>query len=58
MIMEMMKILYGLVEAAHYWYKHLKGTFDASNYKTSKNDKCVLIKREVNDVAYCATTVE
>ena len=46
MIMEMTKISYCLVEAAHYWYKQLKGTFEADNYDTSKKDRCVFIKRE------------
>ena len=45
MIMKMTKINNGLVKAAHYWYKHLKGMFDASNYESSEKDKCVYIKR-------------
>ncbi len=28
MVMEMNAISLGLVEAAHYWYKNLKGTFE------------------------------
>ena len=58
MIMEMTKISYALVEAAHYWYKNLKGTFEVNDYDVSKKDKCVFIRRTDNKVAYCATTVD
>ena len=58
MIMEMTKFSYGLVEAAHYWYKNLKGTFEVNDYDVSKKDKCVFIRRTDNKVAYCATTVD
>jgi hypothetical protein len=43
-LMEMKTISYGLVEAANYWYKNLKGTFEKNNYKTSTEDKCVFVK--------------
>ena len=57
-IMEMNTISYGLVEAAHYWYKNLKGTFEKNQYKNSAKDKCVFIKRTEDKVAFCATTVD
>jgi hypothetical protein len=57
-IMEMNVISYGLVEAAHYWYKNLKNTFEKNEYKTSAKDKCVFIKRIEDKLAFCATTVD
>ena len=39
-------------------YKHLKGTFEANNYETSKKYKCVFTKKEGNNVEYCATTLD
>jgi hypothetical protein len=57
-VMEMNAISYGLVEAAHYWYKNLKNTFETNEYKTSAKDKCVFIKRIEDKVAFCATTVD
>jgi hypothetical protein len=57
-VMQMNAISYGLVEAAHYWYKNLKGTFEKNHYKSSAKDKCLFIKRADDKVAYCATTVD
>jgi hypothetical protein len=43
MVMEMNTISYGLVEAAHYWYKHLKGTFEKTIIKAVlKISACLL----------------
>ena len=58
MVMELTKISYGLVEAAHYWYKDLRMTFEKNDYKPSKKDKCVFICRSEDKVAFCATTVD
>jgi hypothetical protein len=58
MIVELQTISYGLVEAAHYWYKNLEATFNKHDYKTCMKDKCVFVKKVDNKVAYCATTVD
>jgi hypothetical protein len=57
-VMEMTKISYGLVEAAHYWYQDLKKTFLQNGYHASMKDKCVFIKRVEDKVSYCVTTVD
>jgi hypothetical protein len=57
-IVEMDKLSYGYVEAAHYWYENLAETFVSSGFKVSKKDKCVFIKRQGQDVAICRTTVD
>ena len=58
MIMEMTKINYNLVEANHYQHKHLKGMFEGSNHETRKKDMCVFIKKEGNNVAFFAISVD
>ncbi len=57
-IVRMKKMSYGYVEAVHYWWRDLTGTFENSGYAVSKNDKCVFIKRESQLVAMCGTTVD
>jgi hypothetical protein len=57
-VVQMKKLSYGYVEAAHYWWKDLTETFKTSGYKVSKKDKCVFIKRENRQVALCGTTVD
>jgi hypothetical protein len=57
-IMEMTKISYGLVEAAHYWYQDLKKTFLQNDHHASMKDKCVFTKRVGDKVSYCVTTVD
>jgi hypothetical protein len=57
-IVKMNKISYGYVEAAHYWWKDLSKTFFDNGYNESKKDKCVYIKREGANVAYCGATVD
>jgi hypothetical protein len=57
-IVRMNKISYGYVEAAHYWWKDLSGTFFDNGYNESKKDKCVYIKKEGTNVAYCGATVD
>jgi hypothetical protein len=49
---------YGYIEAAHYWWRDLTGTFKNGGYAVSKKDKCVFIKRENQLVAMCGTTVD
>jgi hypothetical protein len=43
-IVEMDKLSYGYVKAAHYWYKELVKVFEKNKYKVSKKDKCMFIK--------------
>lgn len=43
---EMDKLSYGYVEAAHYWYEELAKVFIKNSYKISKRDKCVFIRCE------------
>jgi hypothetical protein len=57
-IVKMKKISYGYVEAAHYWYKDLSDTFFSAGYNQSKKDKCVFMKQEGGNMAFCATTVD
>jgi hypothetical protein len=57
MVVEMNKLSYGYVEAAHYWYEDLSKTFYQNNYCRCRKDKCVFIEREDNKVAYCGMTV-
>jgi hypothetical protein len=57
-VVQMKKLSYGYVEAAHYWWKDLTEMFKTSGYKVSKKDKCVFIKRENQQVALCGTTVD
>jgi len=52
-IVEMDKLSYGYVEAAHYWYEMLMPTFKNKQYAISKKDKCVFIKPEEEKVAIC-----
>jgi hypothetical protein len=58
MIVKMNKISYGYVEAAHYWWRDLSGTFTDNGYVVSNKDKCVFIKHEAEHVAFCGTTVD
>jgi len=57
-IVEMDKLSYGYVEAAHYWWEELKDKFEKDDYAVSKKDKCVFIKREEDKVSFCAITVD
>ena len=58
LIVEMMAISYGFVEAAYYFWKRLTNTFVSNGYIQSKKDKCVYIKREDGNIAYCGVTVD
>jgi hypothetical protein len=58
MIVEMNKLSYGYVEAAHYWYKDLVKTFYQNNYRICGKDKCIFIFKKDNKVVYCGTTVD
>jgi hypothetical protein len=51
-IVRMNKISYGYVEAAHYWWKDLSGTFFDNGYNESKKYKCIYIKKEGANVAW------
>jgi hypothetical protein len=53
MVVEMKKLSYGYVEAAHYWWKDLTKTFTDDGYTVSHKDKCVFIKREDGKIALC-----
>jgi hypothetical protein len=57
-IVEMKKLSYGYVEAAHYWWKDISNTFTDAGYKVSNKDKCLFIKRSMEHVAFCGTTVD
>jgi hypothetical protein len=57
-IVEMDKLSYGYVEAAHYWYETLAETFTSNDYNTSGKDKCLFIKKDESNVAICGTTVD
>jgi hypothetical protein len=57
-IVKMKKLSYRCVEAAHYWWRDLSGTFTKSGYAVSNKDKCAFIKREAEHVAFCGTTVD
>jgi hypothetical protein len=54
----MKTISYGYVEAAYYFWKRLASTFVSNGYTQSKKDKCIYIKRDGDNVAYCGTTVD
>jgi len=41
LIVHVLKALYGLVESALLWYKHLAATLNSAGYSTSKNDRGV-----------------
>ncbi len=58
LIIEMDKLSYGYVEAAHYWYETLADTFTSKGYKTSGKDKCLFIKYQDDNISMCATTVD
>jgi len=57
-IVEMDKLSYGYVEAAHYWWEELKDKFEKDDYTVSKKDKCVFIKRKEDKVSFCAIRVD
>lgn len=44
MIVRVLKALYGLIESALLWYKHLSATLNRAGYTTSRNDKGVFFK--------------
>ena len=46
------------VKAACYFWKGLTNTFVSNGYIQSKKDKCIYIKREDDDIAYCGVTVD
>jgi hypothetical protein len=58
MIIEMDKLSYGYVEAAHYWWEELKSKFEKDEYIISKKDKCVFIKHRNGFVSLCGITVD
>jgi len=45
-IVKMDKLIYGYVEAAHYWYETLMSAFKNNQYAVSGKDKCMFIKRQ------------
>jgi hypothetical protein len=57
-VVEMDKMSYGYVKAAHYWYKTLMSAFIKNGYKVSGKDKCVLVKRQGSKLAISGTTVD
>ena len=44
MVVRVLKALYGLVESALLWYKHLAATLNRAGYTTSQNDRGVFFK--------------
>jgi hypothetical protein len=48
LLVEVLKALYGLVEAALLWYQHLTGTLQSIGYSVSKHDRGVLFKHDTN----------
>jgi hypothetical protein len=57
-LVELLKLMYGYKEAAHYWYKFLFKVFIKNNFKVCVKDKCVVIKRHDNMVAMFAVTID
>ncbi len=57
MIIEMDKLSYGYVKAAHYWWEELKSKFE-KEYIISKKDKCVFIKHQNECVSFCGITID
>jgi len=57
-MVEMDKLSYGYVEAAHYWYETLMSAFIKNGYKVSGKDKCVLMKQQGSKLAISGTTVD
>jgi len=57
-VVEMDKLSYGYVEAAHYWYETLISAYMKNGYKVSGKDKCVLTKCEGSKIAISGTTVD
>jgi hypothetical protein len=58
LVVEMIAISYGFVKAAHYFWKGLMNTFVSNGYVQRPKDKCLYIKRDDTDVAYCRVTVD
>jgi len=57
-VVEMDKLSYGYVEAAHYWYETLISAYMKNGYKVSGKDKCVLTKCDGSKIAISGTTVD
>ncbi len=55
-IVEMDKLSYGYVDAAHYWYENFAKTFVSSGYKVSNKEKCIFIKCQGENVVFCGMT--
>lgn len=56
LIVQVLKALYGLVESALLWYKHLAATLNAAGYSTSKNDRGVFFKT-IGPTEQCAIAI-
>ena len=57
-LVEMLKLLYGYKEAAHYWNKLLIEMFVSDGYIVHPNDPCVVFKREDEMECYIGITVD
>jgi hypothetical protein len=58
LVVEIDKLSYGYMEAAHYWYETLAETFTSNSYETSGKGKCLFVKKDENSVAICGTSVD
>lgn len=57
-LVEMLKLIYGYREAAHYWNQILLAMFVSDGYTVHPNDPCVVFKREGDNEVYIAITVD
>jgi hypothetical protein len=57
-IVKMDKLIYGYVEAAHYWYETLMSAFKNNQYAVSGKDKYMFIKCQDDKLAFCGATVD
>jgi hypothetical protein len=57
-LVELLKLMYGYKEAAHYWYKFLFKVFTKCGYKICVKDPCVVMKRTDDSIAICAVTID
>jgi hypothetical protein len=57
-LVELLKLMYGYKEAAHYWYKYLFSMFTKNEFNVCVKDSCVVVKRYNNMVAMFAVTID
>jgi hypothetical protein len=57
-LVELLKLMYGYKEAAHYWHKYLFNMFKKYDYKVCIKDQCVVVKHLDKAVVMCAVTID